>query len=115
MEKLHFKTYSELCQFIDEVEGEIYIDKECYCVLDYYDFKVYRCNHQYFFKEIGVNDADRFCELELIAELEYSEEHDLRIKDAETLHSLFDCDVCGEQVTDDYIRYLWFKEVKNHD
>lgn len=109
MEKLHFKTYSELCRFIDENE------EKCELVIDYDEFCVYKIQNQYFFMDIGEGDVDEFYEVEIIAELKFSILHDLQVKDGEELHSLFDCDCCGEQVTDDYISYLWFKEVKNHD
>jgi len=47
-------------------------------------------------------------EIELCAILTYDVNHDVN-DDGTTLSSLFDCDYCGEQVTDNCITYYWFK------
>lgn len=109
MKEIHFKNYTDFCKFFEKNEDFFMI------VLDYEDFVVYQYYSQYFFVNKSETDIDLVYELEEVARLSYDVKHDFQIKDAETLHSMFDCDVCGEQVTNNYINYLWFKEVKNHD
>lgn len=109
---MEFKTYSELMQYIDSN-----YDKVEY-VLDYDDFAVVKILgwhfglDEYWYFEQGENDCDTFCKVEIMAELTYDVNNDLQIKDGNTLHTLFDCYCCGEQVNDNGIKYLWFKAVK---
>jgi hypothetical protein len=46
--------------------------------------------------------------VELVASLYYDIMNDCKI-DTVTLSEMFDNTCCGEQVTDNYIAYLWFK------
>ena len=75
-------------------------------ILDYDEFKLYRDKHQNRYYYINEDDED-LCEMQKIATLEYNVCNDL--KDTYALHSLFDSDLCGEQVLDNKILYLWFK------
>lgn len=99
-------SYSEFTQLLaDDAEDRFKI------ILDYEDFDVYldKVTLRYFYLEKSENDASDFFELELIATLNYSVVNDLKIKDGAVLSTFFDCDVCGENVEDKGITYLWFK------
>ena len=111
--KIGEMTYSEFCLLLSED-----IDDRFWVVLDYEDFKVFEDMEYggYYYLEGGENDASDFFEVEKIACLEYSAEHDLMLpshKVGSILSTLFDADVCGEQVLDDSIEYLWFKRKEN--
>lgn len=80
-------------------------------ILDYDEFKLYRDKDQDRYYYIDEDDKS-LCEMEKIAILEYNVCNDL--KDTYALYSLFDSDLCGEQVLDDKILYLWFK-IKEND
>ena len=105
-------NYSDMTLLIShDIQGRFEL------ILDYDDFEIYYDNveHIYFYLECGENDASDCFEVELVASLIYDVNHDLQIpadKAGEILHTLFDCDVCGEHVTDDDIQYLWFKSVE---
>ena len=104
-------NYTDFCLYYNTHEEEFEI------VLDYDDFQVF-LHHEsgcYFYLEKSDGDADEFYELELCATLQHDVCHELLIDPAETgevMSALFDCDCCGEYVTDDYIEYLWFKRVE---
>lgn len=110
--KIADMTYSEFCDYIDNtLEGDDRMD----VVLGYDDFTIYEDLYHggYYYLEGGENDASDFFEVELVARLTYSAEHDLILpkhKNEEIMHTLFDCDVCGENVLGDRIEYLWFKK-----
>ncbi len=84
-------------------------------VLDYADWQIIRIEHQFFCYSIELSGNNRGCivfsEVHPVACLEYSITGDA-IPDGEALSQLFENDVCGEQVTDENIRYWWFKEIK---
>lgn len=103
-------SYSEFCQKLSEDICERYK-----LILGYDDFAVYQDRNtlKYYYLEGGENDASDFYEVELIATLSYSVINDLKIKGADAgiiMAQLFDCDVCGEHISDKQIEYLWFKE-----
>ena len=109
MKEIKDMTYSEFCEYID---GDGYDRFEH--ILGYDDFSVYKdaADDKYYYLEEGENDASDFFEVELIAQLTYSGEHDLKLPSqhaGERMSVMFDCDCCGEQVRDDDIVYLWFK------
>lgn len=104
-------SYAEFCNAIDE-------DDNLELILDYEDFCVWRdtLTGRYFYIETGENDASEFCELRLVAKLTYDVNNDLLVepsKGGETMSKLFNCDCCGEHITDDFIEYMWFKTVVN--
>lgn len=104
--ELHFESYSELMQYIDnEGFGKT---KE---ILNYDNFAVVKIGEQYFYYEQGENDCDEFCEVELVARLDYNTQNDLKVN-GENMHELFDCLCCGETNIGENgeISYLWFKE-----
>lgn len=102
-------TYSEFTQLVDEdTEGRFQL------ILNYNDFQVYKetSTGRYFYIECGENDASDFEEVKLVACLTYDINNDLAFthENAEfMLHTLFDCNICGETINDDAIKYLWFK------
>ena len=97
-------TYSEFCLWITEND-----DKVEY-ILGYDDWSVVKIEGRYYYYEhIVEGSSDDFFEVEPIARLYYSVDND--IETSEPLNYLFDCAMCGEQVTDDEIIYWWFKEV----
>lgn len=101
---LKFDNYSEFCLWITEHDDEVDY------IVHYDDWSVVRIGSHYWFYEHEVEgDSDVFCQVIPVATLHYSVVYD--IKNDEYLHSLFDNDVCGEQVTDNEIIYWWFKEV----
>ena len=91
-------------KFIQLLEYDFYNRFEL--ILDYDEFKLYGDIHQNRYYYIDKDD-ESLCEMEKIATLEYNVCNDL--KDTYALHSLFDSDVCGEQVLNNKILYLWFK------
>ncbi len=102
--------YSEFCQFLAENDERFNI------VLRYDDFTVYydKQDNKFYYLEGGEDDASDFFEVEKICYLVYSAKNDLQIpheKAGEVLHSLFESDICGEAVFEDYIEYMWFKRV----
>lgn len=93
------------------LEFTVYIySNSIYPVTSYDDFEIYYIDGRYYYYYTGV-DADEFYEVEEIALLDYSYTDDLLIKDPVLLSTLFECDVCGELVTDDRIYYGWYKKV----
>lgn len=105
-----FNNYSELMEYIDAHDDKVET------ILDYEDFAVVKIDNQYFYYEVSENDADEFCEVEIIAKLKYDVIHDLKIPPETTgltLSSLFDCFCCGEYVGDESISYLWFEETED--
>lgn len=81
-------------------------------ILDYPDgFYVLKdvTTERYYYLEGGINDASDFFEVACIARLKSKEPINV---DAEYMSEIFDCDVCGERLTDSsYFEYLWFKEI----
>lgn len=103
---MEFKNYSELLEYIDNNDNVKHI-------LNYDNFAVVEIDNEFWYFEQGENDCDEFYKVELIAELIYDIENDIKIKTGDELHKLFDCDCCGECITDEDIRYMWFKEKEN--
>ncbi len=101
-------NFSEFCEYLDG-EGYNRFDP----VLSYDEFTVYLDieTGKYYFLEGGEGDADEFFEVELAAVLLYDENHDIKLKKGETLQHLFNCCACGEEVTDEGIKYMWFSRV----
>jgi hypothetical protein len=79
-------------------------------VISYDDFEIYYIDCHYYYYYTGF-DKDEFYEVEEIAALDYSCVDDLLLPDATILSTLFECDVCGEMVTDDRISYGWYRKV----
>lgn len=74
-------------------------------ILDYPDFMIYQKPDTKEFMCLSDGEEE---EVELCAELTYDINHDVIAPD-EVLIDLFESDFCGEQVSDDCIKYLWFK------
>lgn len=86
-------------------------------ILDYeYNFFVYldKKTGKYYYLESSENDASDFFEVYPVAVLNYTIIHDIKVKDGKELSRLFDNFVCGEEVTDDKIRYWWFERKENN-
>ena len=103
-------NYSNFCRYYDDHDDEFEV------ILDYDDFQVIKHieTDSYFYLEKSENDADEFYELELCAVLRYDICHDLLLDPDDagvTMSCLFECDCCGERITDDFIEYLWFKQI----
>lgn len=97
--------YYEVLELIDQDKVDLLVDYDEWQI--WIDFK----NGKYYYVETGENDADTAYEVQEIARLSYSVEHDLKIphdKAGIIMSELFDCCCCGECVTDDEILYLWF-------
>lgn len=105
-QKVQNMNYAEFCNFIDEISLEPYIVYED-------SFAIYKYQDHFFYIECGENDAYEKCEVSLIATLHYNPENDIKVG-GETLSTLFDCDVCGERVAFDDIRYCWFKKIEQN-
>lgn len=73
-------------------------------ILDYDNFFVVKAETRYFYFT-----EDQIIEVKPIAELYYSIVNDIRTD--KPLDYLFDCLVCGEQITDEEIIYWWFTAV----
>lgn len=78
-------------------------------VREYDDFDIYYIDGHYYYFYTAF-DKDEFYEVEEVALLEYSCVDDI-LFDGVILSTLFECDVCGEQITDDRIYYGWYKKV----
>ena len=93
------------------------IDERFKLIIDYDDFQVFHDTalNKYYFMECGENDADIFCEVKIIARLDYDADNDLSIDHkcaGEYMSHMFECDCCGESVSDfPSCQYLWFKIV----
>lgn len=97
-------NYSEFCMFIAENDDVVE------CVLGYDDWSVVRVDsHFYYYEHEIEGSSDTFFEVKPIALLSYDVNND--ISSTDNLHILFDCDMCGEQITDDRIYYWWFKQI----
>lgn len=86
-------------------------------ILDYeYNFFVYKDKKtgRYYYLECPESDTSDFFEVYPVAVLNYTVIHDIRLKNGEELSRLFDCCLCGEEVTDDEIRYWWFERKENN-
>lgn len=108
-------SYSEFCEYFSEYFSDN-LDR-FHLILDYeYNFFVYldKETGKYYCLECSENDASDFFEVYPVAVLNYTIIHDIKIKDGEELSRLFDCCVCGEEVTDDEIRYWWFERKENN-
>ena len=102
---IKFNDYSEFCLWITEHDDEVE------CVVDYDDWSVVRIGCAYYYYEHEIEgDSDTYYQVVPVATLHYGGMHD--IEDDEPLHTLFDNDMCGEQITDNEIIYWWFKEVE---
>lgn len=104
-----YNTYGDANKKPQEIKGGDGMHR----VLSYDDFTVYEDSEGRYYLDKGENDEDNLEEIELIAKLTYSAVHDLACSkdDSEKImDALFDCDVCGENVLDDRIEYLWFKK-----
>lgn len=99
-------NYSDFTLMLDNTVGRFYN------VLEYDDFSIYKDTYtkKYYYLEGGENDASDLYEVIPVAQLSYDINHDLLIKDGASLSALFDCDCCGEEVTDKGITYWWFKK-----
>jgi hypothetical protein len=92
-------------------EFTVYIySNHVYPIISYDDFEIYYIDGRYYYYYTGF-DKDEFYEVEEIAALDYSCTDDLLIPDSAILSTLFECDICGEIVTDDNIYYGWYKKV----
>lgn len=86
-------------------------------ILDYeYNFFVYmdKKTGRYYYLECPESDTSDFFEVYPVAVLNYTAIHDIRLKNGEELSRLFDCCICGEEVTDEKIRYWWFERKENN-
>lgn len=54
------------------------------------------------------DDAEHYQEVELCAKLVYDINHDFQHSD-HIMMTLFENNICGEEICDDHIEYLWFK------
>ena len=98
-------NYSDFCLWIDEN-----YDKVEY-ILDYDDWSVVLIDGKYYYYDHEFEGSSDEChEVEPVAKLYYNVINDLQTN--QPLDYLFDCNVCGEQITNDEIIYWWFKEVK---
>lgn len=96
------------CPYIGNDYGDDYE-----IILDYDEFKVLKNIYDGKYKLIDEEGYMADEELELCAVLVYDINHDVN-DDGMLLSELFDCNYCGEQITDNDIKYYWFKnkEVK---
>jgi hypothetical protein len=92
----------------DEFAVYVY-SNSIYPVMSYDDFDIYYIDGHYYYFHTGF-DKDEFYEVDEVAALDYSCRDDLLIPDSTILSTLFECDVCGEQVMDDRIYYGWYKK-----
>ena len=78
-------------------------------IIDTESFKIYKDleSGKYYYYTVDFEDEEIYkCEVEVVASLLYDVNHDVAAN--KDLDGLFECDVCGEHVTDDFIEYLWF-------
>lgn len=107
MKSVDEMTYSDFCSAISEDT-----DDRFRVVLEFEDFQIWAVDGvRYFYLESGENDASDFYELELVASLNYDISHLWKDSDenCKMLANLFDNDYCGEVVSGNEIRLLWFK------
>lgn len=103
--------YSEFSKYLCNNSDRFYI------ILDYdWDFFVYKDmkTKKYYYFETLANGASVSLEVYPVAVLEYTVMHDVQSEDGDELEELFDNFVCGEEVTDDGIRYWWFGREENN-
>ena len=103
--------YSEFSKYL------CYNSDRFYIILDYdWDFFVYkdRKTEKYYYFATSANGASVSFEVYPVAVLEYTVMHDVQSEDGDELTELFDNCVCGEEVTDDEIRYWWFERKENN-
>lgn len=92
-------------------EFTVYVySNSIYPVTSYDDFDIYYIDGHYYYHYTGL-DKDEFYEVDEVAALDYSCVDDFLLPDSTILSTLFECDVCGEVVTDDRIYYGWYKKV----
>lgn len=97
-------SYSDFCLWITENDADVEY------ILDYKDWSVVKIEGRFYFYEHEIEgSSDDFCEVLPIAVLHYSVNNDVHFDIPPDC--LFDCDFCGEQVTDDEIIYWWFKQI----
>lgn len=97
-------SYSDFCLWITENDADVEY------ILDYDDWSVIKIENRFYFYEHEIEGSSNdFYEVLPIATLRYTIINDIRTD--KPLDYLFNCDFCGEQVTDDEIIYWWFKQV----
>ena len=97
-------SYSDFCLWIAENDDNIEY------ILDYDDWSIIEVGGEFYFYEHEIEgSSDDFCEVLPIATLHYTIINDIQTD--KPLDYLFNCDICGEQVTDDEIIYWWFKKL----
>lgn len=106
--------YSEFCLAISEDTSNRFR-----MLFEFDDFQVWVVDgERYFHLETGENDASDFYELELVASLNYDAKYLWLVwtdENRRVFENLFDNDCCGEVVSDDEIRLLWFKRKQKED
>lgn len=104
-------SYSEFCETLADDTFDRFKT-----VLSEDSFFVFKDEHtgRYYYLEGGSNDASDFFEVYPVSFLTYNVTHDIKIKDGEKLAFLFDCICCGEEVSDETIKYWWFDK-KEHN
>lgn len=113
LENIDKMGYSEFCVAISEDTSNRFR-----VVLEFEDFQIWSVDGvRYFYLETDENDASDFYELELVASLNYDISHlwNDSAENCKMLADLFDNDYCGEVVSDDEIRFLWFKRKQKED
>lgn len=93
-----------------------FIDKGFSVVLRYPDFYVLEDKQGAYY--LVSNDTNwELVEVECIATLSYNVRNDINwnVEIENAINSMFDCDVCGECVRDNDIKYLWFKRINDKE
>ena len=105
---IKFNNYSEFCLWITEHDDEVDY------ILEYDDWSVVLiAGHYYFYEHEVEGGSDTYYQVVPVATLHYSIVHD--IENDKYLDSLFDNDMCGEQITDNEIIYWWFKSIEEEN
>ena len=107
IQEIRNMNYSDFCLWVTKNFNDIEY------IISYEDFSVIKYkNHYFYYEHEYEGSSEDFYEVKIIAQLNYSVNNDIQKKDSNILHSLFDCDICGEYVYNNGISYLWFKEIK---
>lgn len=100
-------SYSDFCVALEEEDLDRF--RAVLVEDEFYVFKDEHTGRYYFFERNDVNDASDFFEVYPVSSLTYDVNHDIKVKDGAKLASLFDCVCCGEEVSDETIKYWWFE------
>lgn len=97
-------NYSDFCEWLDENYEKVEN------ILEYDDWSVVKIDGcYYYYDHVQEGSSDTVVEVKPITTLRYNISHDVQI---DNLYEVFNCLVCGEQITSKEIIYWWFEEVK---